>query len=135
MMLASMLIVLLIFTLLGMEIAWAIALACFFYIGFSQLTDNPTAWALFSQQMTVGLDSFVLVAIPIWGVIDAAARPRHHFEAIGSSKRMWIGVQALGAPFGVGFGAALTYFLRTKRRLKRAGVYSDVAVSGDEVNP
>lgn len=66
MMLAAMVVVLLAFTLLGMDIAWAIALACFFYIGFSQLTDNPTAWALFSQQMTVGLDSFVLVAIPLF---------------------------------------------------------------------
>jgi hypothetical protein len=90
---------------------------------------------LSTPALGVTLIFFVLVAIPIWGVIDAAARPRHHFEAIGSSKRMWIGVQALGAPFGVGFGAALTYFLRTKRRLKRAGVYSDVAVSGDEINP
>ena len=66
MMLAAMVVVLLAFTMLGMDIAWAIALACFFYIGFSQFTDNPTAWALFSQQMTVGLDSFVLVAIPLF---------------------------------------------------------------------
>jgi tripartite ATP-independent transporter DctM subunit len=66
MMLALMVLVLLIFTLLGMEIAWAIALACFFYIGFSQLTDNPTSFVLFAQQMTVGLDSFVLVSIPLF---------------------------------------------------------------------
>jgi len=66
MMLALMVVVLLLFTLLGMEIAWAIALACFFYIGLSQFTDNPTAFALFSQQMTVGLDSFVLVSIPLF---------------------------------------------------------------------
>jgi hypothetical protein len=45
MMLAAMLVVLLIFTLLGMEIAWAIALSCFAYIALSQLTDNPTACA------------------------------------------------------------------------------------------
>src|SRR6185436_9815368 len=32
-MLAGMVVVLLLFTLMGMEIAWAIALACFFYIG------------------------------------------------------------------------------------------------------
>lgn len=66
MMLAAMLIVLLVFTLLGMEIAWAIGLACFAYIALSQFTDNPTAFALFSQQMTVGLDAFVLVAIPLF---------------------------------------------------------------------
>jgi tripartite ATP-independent transporter DctM subunit len=66
MMLAAMLVVLLIFTLLGMEIAWAIALACFAYIALSQFTDNPTAFALFAQQMTVGLDSFVLVSVPLF---------------------------------------------------------------------
>jgi len=39
-MLASMLVVLLIFSLLGMEITWAIALACFFYIALSQFTGT-----------------------------------------------------------------------------------------------
>jgi tripartite ATP-independent transporter DctM subunit len=66
MMLAAMLAVLLVFTLLGMEIAWAIALACFFYIGLSQFTDNPTSFVLFAQQMTVGLDTFVLVSVPLF---------------------------------------------------------------------
>src|SRR6185503_3511078 len=66
MMLAGMVVVLLLFTLLGMEIAWAIALSCFFYIALSQLTDNPTNFALFAQQMTVGLDSFVLVSVPLF---------------------------------------------------------------------
>jgi tripartite ATP-independent transporter DctM subunit len=65
-MLAAMLVVLLIFTLLGMEIAWGIALACFAYIALSQATDNPTSFALFAQQMTVGLDSFVLVSVPLF---------------------------------------------------------------------
>jgi tripartite ATP-independent transporter DctM subunit len=66
MMLAAMLVVLVVFTLLGMEIAWGIALACFAYIALSQLTDNPTSFALFAQQMTVGLDSFVLVSVPLF---------------------------------------------------------------------
>ncbi|HKQ27946.1 MAG TPA: TRAP transporter large permease [Burkholderiales bacterium] len=66
MMLAAMMLVLLVFTLLGMEIAWAIALSCFAYIALSQFTDNPTQFALFAQQMTVGLDSFVLVSVPLF---------------------------------------------------------------------
>ena len=66
MMLASMLIVLLIFSLLGMEISWAIALACFFYIALSQVTGHPTEFTLFSLQMTAGLDSFVLVSVPLF---------------------------------------------------------------------
>jgi len=66
MMLAAMLVLLLVFTLLGMEIAWAIALSCFAYIALSQLTGDPTPFVLFAQQMTVGLDSFVLVSVPLF---------------------------------------------------------------------
>ncbi len=84
-------------------------------------------------QLAVILVAFALVALPIWGVIDAAARPAHHWEASGYSKRLWVGAQALGAPFGVGFWASLMYFLKTKRKVEKAGVYSDVAVAGDEV--
>lgn len=76
-----------------------------------------------------------LVALPIWGVIDAAARPEHHWEAAGYSKRLWVGVQGLGAPFGVGFWAAVAYFARARRNLNRAAVYHDVAVTGNEFEP
>ena len=92
-----------------------------------KLLDVSTIW------LAILLVAFILVALPIWGVIDAAGRPAHHWEAGGLSKRMWVGVQAFGAPFGIGFWAALAYFLKTKRKLKAAGVYSDVAVSGDEL--
>jgi uncharacterized protein len=76
-----------------------------------------------------------LVALPIWGVIDAAARPEHHWEAAGYSKRLWVGVQALGAPFGLGFWAAVAYFARARRNLNRAAAYQDVAVTGNELDP
>jgi len=88
-----------------------------------------------TPMLAVILSAFVLVAVPIWGILDAASRPSHHWEAVGASKRVWIGVQALGAPFGVGFWAALAYFFNTKRKLARGAVYSDVAVAGDELNP
>jgi uncharacterized membrane protein YfcA len=88
-----------------------------------------------TPQLAVIMLLFVMVALPIWGTIDAASRPAHHWEASGYSKRMWVGAQAFGAPFGVGFWASLMYFLRAKRKLQRAGVYSDVAVTGDEVGP
>jgi uncharacterized membrane protein YfcA len=93
-----------------------------------KLLEVSTLW------LAVLLVAFILVALPIWGVIDAAGRPAHHWEAGGLSKKMWVGVQAFGAPFGVGFWAALAYFLKAKRKLKTAGVYSDVAVNGDEVD-
>jgi len=66
MLLISMLVILLVFSLLGMDIAWAIGFACFVYIALSGFTGNPTEFVLFSQQMIVGLDAFVLVAIPLF---------------------------------------------------------------------
>jgi uncharacterized protein len=76
-----------------------------------------------------------LVALPIWGFLDAASRPEHLWESAGYSKRLWVGVQALGAPFGVGFWAAVAYFARTRRHLDRAAAYHDVAVTGNELEP
>ena len=49
------------------------------------------------------------------------------------SKRLWVGVQAFGAPFGLGFWTSLVYFFKLKPKLRAAGIYSDVAVTGDGV--
>lgn len=67
MLLVSMLAVLFVFSLAGMEIAWAIGLAAFVFITLTQFTQVfPTTYILFSQQMIVGLDGFILVAIPLF---------------------------------------------------------------------
>lgn len=66
MLLALMILLLFVFTLLGMEIAWAIGIAALAFIALSQFTDDPTPFVLFSQQMTVGVDSFALLAIPMF---------------------------------------------------------------------
>ncbi len=66
MLLVSMIAILFIFSLLGMEIAWAIGLAAFGYLTLSQFTDNATPMVLFAQQMTSGVNSFVLLAIPLF---------------------------------------------------------------------
>ncbi|MSP67303.1 MAG: TRAP transporter large permease [Alphaproteobacteria bacterium] len=66
MLLVTMLVALFVFTLLGMELAWAIGIASFAYITLSQFTDEPTRYVLFAQQMTVGIDGFVLLAIPLF---------------------------------------------------------------------
>jgi tripartite ATP-independent transporter DctM subunit len=49
-----------------MEIAWAIGLAAFGYLTLSQYTENATPMVLFAQQMTSGVNSFVLLAIPLF---------------------------------------------------------------------
>lgn len=66
MLLALMILLLFVFTLLGMEIAWAIGIAALAFIALSQFTDDPTPFVLFGQQMTVGVDSFALLAIPMF---------------------------------------------------------------------
>ena len=66
MLISSMIFVLFLFCLLGMEIAWAIGLACFGYLFFAQFGDAPIPFVLVSQQMTVGVDAFVLLAIPLF---------------------------------------------------------------------
>ena len=59
---------LLFFSLVGMEIAWAIAIAGFGYLALTQWGFTPRAqpFVVFSQMMTVGIDSLVLVAIPLF---------------------------------------------------------------------
>ena len=52
MLLISMIALLFLFSLLGMEIAWAIGLAAFGYLTLSQFSDNATPMVLFAQQMT-----------------------------------------------------------------------------------
>ncbi len=66
MLLTGMIALLFVFSLIGMEIAWAIGIACFGYLVLSQFTDSATPMVLFSQQMTVGVDAFVLLAIPLF---------------------------------------------------------------------
>jgi len=66
MLLVAMIALLFVFSLLGMEIAWAIGLAAFGYLTLAQFTDNFTPMVLFAQQMTSGVNSFVLLAIPLF---------------------------------------------------------------------
>lgn len=55
-----------VFSLIGMEIAWAIGIACFGYLVLSNIAGDGTPMVLFAQQMTVGVDAFVLLAIPLF---------------------------------------------------------------------
>jgi uncharacterized protein len=75
-----------------------------------------------------------LVALPIWGIVDASMQPGHVWETAGTRKRLWIMLQALGTPFGLGFGTALMYFIRTRRKLHTAAAYHEVAVRGSELD-
>ena len=67
MLLIIVMVLLLLFTLLGMEIAWAIGAACLGYIILTQVNNPlPTPPALFSQQMVEGVSAFALLAVPLF---------------------------------------------------------------------
>jgi uncharacterized protein len=81
----------------------------------------------------VAVATLALVGLPIWGVIDAVHRPDHVWRSAGLRKRAWVLLQVAGAPFGVGFAAAIAYFASARRKLAHAAVIAFVAATGDEV--
>lgn len=68
------------------------------------------------------LVAFGLIALPLWGAIDAASHHETLWDAAGLSRRTWVRWQAVGAPFVVGFFAAVAYFARTRPRLQAVTV-------------
>jgi uncharacterized protein len=64
--------------------------------------------------------AFALIALPVWGAIDAAAHPEIQWDAAGLSRKSWIKWQAWMAPIGIGFGVAVAYFVRTRPQLVAA---------------
>ena len=86
-----------------------------------------------TPQLAITLLVFAMLGLPAWGVIDAVHRPDHLWGLAGLRKKPWIVAQAVGAPFGIGFGAALAYFTRARRRLATAAVLAFVSVWGDEL--
>ena len=59
----------------------------------------------------------VVVAVPVWGAVDAATHPEPAWAGAPVGRRMAVGVQLVGAPLGVGFVAALAYFGLIRPRL------------------
>jgi hypothetical protein len=86
-------------------------------------------------ELWLSLLAAVLLALPVWGVIDALGRPESQWRRIGESKTRWIVAMAATAPIGIGFVVALRYFVRVRPRLAAAELISFVAVVGDEITP
>ena len=63
--------------------------------------------------------TLVLVAVPVWGALDAAMHPEPAWAGVPVGRRMAVGLQLVGAPLGVGFVAALAYFGLVRPRLVR----------------
>ena len=65
---------------------------------------------------------FALLALPIWGALDAAAHPEPIWLRAGLDRRRWIRSLAWFAPIGIGFGVAVAYFARTRPQLVAASL-------------
>jgi uncharacterized protein len=59
----------------------------------------------------------VLLAVPVWGALDATLHPEPAWAGAPVGRRMTVGVQLIGAPLGLGFVAALAYFGLLRPRL------------------
>jgi hypothetical protein len=64
--------------------------------------------------------ALVLLAVPLWGALDATLHPEPAWAGAPVGRRMAVGVQLVGAPLGVGFLAALAYFGLLRPRLVAA---------------
>jgi hypothetical protein len=94
---------------------------------------GPTLAHGASGELWLSLVATVLVALPIWALVDAISRPDRHWEAIGRSKRAWVLGLAATALFGVGFAMAVFYMVRIRPKLSAAEIVAYVALWGDEV--
>jgi hypothetical protein len=74
------------------------------------------------DNLWLGLLVFVLVllALPVWGALDATLHPEPAWTRAPVGRRMAVGVQLVGAPLGLGFVAALAYFGLLRPRLVAA---------------
>jgi hypothetical protein len=73
-----------------------------------------------TDQLVVVLLVVVLLALPVWGVLDVAVHSKAAWRAVNANRRAVLAVLSAGAPFGVGFVAALVYFSRIRPRLVAA---------------
>jgi sodium-dependent phosphate cotransporter len=85
-----------------------------------------------SRALWLSFLATVLVALPVWGLIDAIGRSDRHWQQVGKSKRFWVALLAAGVPLGIGFLVALVYFSSVRPKLSVAEMIAFVALWGDE---
>jgi uncharacterized membrane protein YfcA len=64
--------------------------------------------------------ALVMLAVPLWGAIDATLHPEPAWAGAPVSRRMAVGAQLVGAPLGIGLLAGLAYFGLLRPRLVAA---------------
>jgi hypothetical protein len=85
-----------------------------------------------SGQLWLSLVAAVLVALPVWALVDAISRPGRYWEVTRRDKRAWVAALALTAPFGIGFLLGLVYLAKVRPPISSAEVMTLVALWGDE---
>ena len=84
------------------------------------LTSGLKLLGVDNLQMGLLVVVLVLLAVPVWGALDATLHPEPAWAGIPVGRRMAVGVQLAGAPLGLGFVAALAYFGLVRPRLVAA---------------
>jgi hypothetical protein len=86
-----------------------------------------------SGQLWLSLVAAVLIALPIWALVDAVGRPGRYWHATNATKGIWVAALALTAPFGIGFLLGLVYLMKIRPPISAAELVTRVALWGDEV--
>src|SRR5579871_538652 len=73
-------------------------------------------------------------ALPLWGAIDATIRRESAWEHAGRSRTLWVALQGIGAPFGIGLIASAIYAFRIRGQVVRAAAeqLADRVAAGGE---
>jgi uncharacterized protein len=79
-----------------------------------KLLDVPTA------DVGIVILAVILIGLPVWGAVDAAAHPVDIWERAGLRRDRWIRRLAVFAPVGAGFALGVAYFARVRPRLSGA---------------
>jgi uncharacterized membrane protein YfcA len=66
--------------------------------------------------------ALVVIAVAVWGAVDASQHPDPHWREIGEDRRSWIKRQAWLAPVGLGAAYAIAYFARIRPQLEAAAI-------------
>jgi tripartite ATP-independent transporter DctM subunit len=88
MLLATLIVLLVVFIMLGMEVAWAIGFACLSYLILSDLLYDEANFVLFPHQVFDGIDTFSLLAIPLFlfaGELMTEAGVTHRLVRVASA--------------------------------------------------
>ena len=63
-----------------------------------------------------------LVGLSLYAAADAAAHPQSSWDTVGLKRDSWLRWLLIGAPLGVGFGAAIAYFAKARPQLAAATI-------------